>query len=176
MPKAVDEYEAILDRNPIWLERTKGVGLLSAEDAIALGPVRARCCARPASTGTCAGASRTSPTTRSTSTCPSTTDGDVYDRYRVRMDEMRESMRIVAQCLDRLEEMQGEPWIADDRKVVLPPREELHTSMESLIHHFKIVTEGYRVPEGEVYVGDRVAARRDRAATSSRTAARSRGA
>ena len=49
--------------------------------------------------------------------------------------------------------MQGEPWIADDRKVVLPPREELHTSMESLIHHFKIVTEGYRVPEGEVYVG-----------------------
>ncbi len=78
------------------------------------------------------------------------------------MDEMRESTRIVAQCLDRLEEMQGEPWIADDRKVVLPPREELHTSMESLIHHFKIVTEGYRVPEGEVYVGDRVAARRVR--------------
>ena len=55
--------------------------------------------------------------------------------------------------LDRLEEMQGEPWIADDRKVVLPPREELHTSMETLIHHFKIVTEGFRVPEGEVYVG-----------------------
>ena len=79
--------------------------------------------------------------------------GDVYDRYKVRVDEMRESTRIVAQCIDRLEEMQGEPWIADDRKVVLPPREELHTSMESLIHHFKIVTEGYRVPEGEVYVG-----------------------
>jgi NADH-quinone oxidoreductase subunit D len=78
--------------------------------------------------------------------------GDVYDRYRVRMDEMRESVRIVAQSIDRLEEMQGEPWIADDRKVVLPPREELHTSMESLIHHFKIVTEGYRVPEGEIYV------------------------
>ena len=65
---------------------------------------------------------------------------------------MRQSVRIVAQCLDRLEEMEGEPWIADDRKVVLPPREELHTSMESLIHHFKIVTEGFRVPEGEVYV------------------------
>ena len=75
----------------------------------------------------------------------------MYDRYRVHMDEMRESTRIVAQCLDRLEEMEGEPWIADDRKVVLPPREELHTSMESLIHHFKIVTEGYRVPEGEIY-------------------------
>ena len=79
--------------------------------------------------------------------------GDVYDRYKVRVDEMRESVRIIEQCIDRLEEMQGEPWIADDRKVVLPPREELHTSMESLIHHFKIVTEGYRVPEGEVYVG-----------------------
>ena len=83
---------------------------------------------------------------------PVYTDGDVYARYRVRMDEMAESTKIVAQCLDRLERMEGEPWIADDRKVVLPPREELHTSMESLIHHFKIVTEGYRVPEGEVYV------------------------
>ena len=79
-------------------------------------------------------------------------NGDVWDRYKVHMDEMRESTRIVAQCLDRLEAMEGQPWIADDRKVVLPPREELHTSMESLIHHFKIVTEGFRVPEGEVYV------------------------
>ena len=76
----------------------------------------------------------------------------MFARYRVRVDEMRESNRIVEQCLRRLERMQGLPWIADDRKVVLPPREELHTSMESLIHHFKIVTEGYRVPEGEVYV------------------------
>jgi NADH-quinone oxidoreductase subunit D len=76
-------------------------------------------------------------------------NGDVYDRYRVRMEEMRESVRIIQQCLDGLPEG---PWIADDRKVVLPPRHELHTSMESLIHHFKIVTEGYRVPEGEVYV------------------------
>src|SRR5438067_12920607 len=65
------------------------------------------------------------------------------------MEEMRESVRIVDQALRRLP---GGAWIADDRKVVLPPRHELHTSMESLIHHFKIVTEGYRVPEGEVYV------------------------
>src|SRR5437016_7897078 len=64
---------------------------------------------------------------------------------------MRESVKIVQQCLDRLEGLQGRPWITDDRKVVLPPREELHTSMESLIHHFKIVTEGCRVPAGEVY-------------------------
>jgi NADH-quinone oxidoreductase subunit D len=83
---------------------------------------------------------------------PTYPNGDVWDRYKVHMDEMRESTRIVGQCLDRLEGMEGEPWIADDRKVVLPPREELHTSMESLIHHFKIVTEGYRVPEGEIYV------------------------
>src|SRR5437899_8723234 len=65
------------------------------------------------------------------------------------MEEMRESVRIVDQALRRLP---AGPWIADDRKVVLPPREELHTSMESLIHHFKIVTEGFRVPEGEIYV------------------------
>jgi NADH-quinone oxidoreductase subunit D len=76
-------------------------------------------------------------------------NGDVYDRYKVRIDEMRQSTRIVEQCLDAMPEG---PWIADDRKVVLPPRHELHTSMESLIHHFKIVTEGFRVPEGEVYV------------------------
>jgi NADH-quinone oxidoreductase subunit D len=151
MPKAVDEYEALVDQNAIWLERTKGLGLLSAEDAIALG--------------------QTGPVLRGSGVdwdlrkaqpylaydevefdVPVYENGDVWDRYKVKMDEMRESTRIVAQCLDRLEEMEGEPWIADDRKVVLPPREELHTSMESLIHHFKIVTEGFRVPEGEVYV------------------------
>ena len=152
MPHAVDEYEAILNQNRIWLERTKGVGLLSADDAIALG--------------------QTGPNLRASGVdwdlrkrepylaydqvdfeVPVYHGGDVYDRYKVRVDEMRESTKIVAQCIERLEEMQGEPWIADDRKVVLPPREELHTSMESLIHHFKIVTEGYRVPAGEVYVG-----------------------
>src|SRR5476651_865024 len=68
------------------------------------------------------------------------------------MEEMRESVIIVSHCLVALDQLEGEPWIADDRKVVLPPREELHTSMESLIHHFKIVTEGFRVPEGEIYV------------------------
>jgi NADH-quinone oxidoreductase subunit D len=78
-------------------------------------------------------------------------EGDVYARYLVHMAEMRESTKIVAQCVDKLEGLAGEPWIVDDRKIVLPPREELHTSMESLIHHFKIVTEGFRVPEGEVY-------------------------
>ena len=151
MPGAVDEYEALVDRNRIWLARTVGIGLLSAADAIALG--------------------QSGPVLRGSGVdwdlrkadpylvydeidfaVPVYPAGDVYDRYRVHMDEMRQSTRIVDQCLDRLEEMQGEPWIVDDRRVVLPPRHELHTSMESLIHHFKIVTEGYRVPEGEVYV------------------------
>jgi NADH-quinone oxidoreductase subunit D len=151
MPHALDDYLALLDRNAIWLERTKGIGLLSPEDAIALG--------------------QTGPNLRASGVdwdlrrdqpylaygqvdfrVPVYGGGDVYDRYRVRMDEMAESTRIVDQCLRRLERMEGRPWIADDRKVVLPPREELHTSMESLIHHFKIVTEGFRVPEGEIYV------------------------
>src|SRR5262249_47309922 len=77
--------------------------------------------------------------------------GDVYDRYRVHMDEMRQSVRIIRQCLDRLEQMEGGPGIAADRKVVPPAGAAVHASMESLIHHFKIVTEGYRVPEGEIY-------------------------
>jgi NADH-quinone oxidoreductase subunit D len=74
--------------------------------------------------------------------------GDVYDRYLIRLHEIRQSVDIIEQALDGLP---LGPWIADDRKVVLPPRHELHTSMESLIHHFKLVTEGYRVPAGEAY-------------------------
>ena len=151
MPKAIDEYEALLSRNEIWLERTRGLGFLSAEDAIALaqsGPVLR-------ASGVDWDIRKATPYLAYGDVdfvAPVYPNGDVYDRYRVRVDEMRESTRIVAQCLDRLEDMEGEPWITDDRKIVLPPREELHTSMESLIHHFKLVTEGYRVPEGEVYV------------------------
>jgi NADH-quinone oxidoreductase subunit D len=150
MPDAVDEYEQLVDRNKIWLERTVGVGLLSADDAIALaqsGPVLR-------ASGVDWDLRREQPYLAYDEVdfrVPVYEHGDVYDRYRVHMEEMRESTRIVAQCLDRLQDMEGEAWIADDRKVVLPPREELHTSMESLIHHFKIVTEGYRVPEGEIY-------------------------
>ena len=151
MPKAVDDYEGLLDRNKIWLERTKGIGLLSADDALALGQSGPMLRA----SGVDWDLRRATPYLAYDEVdfdVPVYPNGDVYDRYKVHMDEMRKSARIVTQCLDRLEEMRGEPWIADDRKVVLPPREELHTSMESLIHHFKIVTEGYLVPEGEVYV------------------------
>src|SRR3954454_4059999 len=148
MPGGVDDYEALVDRSQIWLERTQGIGLLSADDAIALGqsgPVLR-------GSGVDWDLRREQPYLAYDKVdfrVPVHPEGDVYARYRVRMDEMRESVRIVDQALRRLPDG---PWIADDRKVVLPPREELHTSMESLIHHFKIVTEGYRVPEGEVYV------------------------
>jgi len=150
-PAAVDEFEALLNGQKIWQERTQGIGLLSAEDALALG--------------------QSGPILRGSGVdwdlrkqmpylaydevdfdVPVYAEGDVFARYKVHMDEMRESLRIVRQCCDQLDAMEGEPWIADDRKVVLPPRHELHTSMESLIYHFKLVTEGYRVPEGEVYV------------------------
>jgi NADH-quinone oxidoreductase subunit D len=147
-PKAIDQYEALLTNQKIWLERTRGVGLLSAEDAIALGqsgPVLR-------ASGVDWDIRRAEPYLAYPELdfdVPVYHGGDVYDRYLIRVDEMRESVRIIEQCLDG---MPGGAWIADDRKVVLPPREELHTSMESLIHHFKIVTEGYSVPEGEVYV------------------------
>jgi NADH-quinone oxidoreductase subunit D len=148
MQKRIDDYEAILDRQQIWLERTKGVGRLSAADAIALGQ-----------SGPVLRASGIDWDLRKSEPhlaydqvdfdVPVYYNGDVYDRYKVHMDEMRESTRIVQQTLEGMPEG---PWIVDDRKIVLPPRHELHTSMESLIHHFKLVTEGYRVPEGEVYV------------------------
>ncbi|MGA8488412.1 MAG: NADH-quinone oxidoreductase subunit D, partial [Gaiella sp.] len=151
MPHAVNDYEALLDRNKIWLERTKGIGLLSAADALALaqsGPMLR-------GSGVDWDLRKAEPYLAYDEVdfdVPVYPNGDVYDRYKVHMDEMRASARIVSQCVPRLEELRGQPWIADDRKVVLPPREELHTSMESLIHHFKIVTEGYLVPEGQVYV------------------------
>jgi NADH-quinone oxidoreductase subunit D len=148
MPKAIDDYEGLVDQSPIWLERTQGVGLLSADDAIALGqsgPVLR-------GSGVDWDLRRAQPYLAYDQVdfrVPVYAEGDVWARYRVRMEEMRESVRIVEQAMRRIPDG---PWIADDRKVVLPPREELHTSMESLIHHFKIVTEGFRVPEGEVYV------------------------
>jgi NADH-quinone oxidoreductase subunit D len=148
MDARIDEYEDVLSRQAIWLERTKGIGLLSAEDAIALGQ-----------SGPVLRASGVDWDLRKADpylaydqvdfNVPVYPNGDVYDRYLVHMDEMRESTRIVQQALDGMPEG---PWIVDDRKIVLPPRHELHTSMESLIHHFKLVTEGYRVPEGDVYV------------------------
>ena len=146
----------MLTGQQIWLERTEGIGLLSAADAIALGQSGPNLRA----SGVDWDLRKVQPYLAYDEVdfdVPVYWNGDVYDRYRVRVDEMRESTRIASQAL---EAMPDGPWIADDRKVVLPPRHELHTSMESLIHHFKLVTEGFRVPEGEVYVTVESAARR----------------
>lgn len=147
MPSRIDEYEGLLRKNPIWIERTRGIGVLSADELIDLGI-----------TGPALRAAGVDLDLRKTApysgyehfdfNVPVGTHGDAYDRFLMRLAEMRESVRIIEQCLDGMPEG---PHIADDRKVVLPPRSELATSMESLIHHFKLVTEGFRVPEGEAY-------------------------
>ena len=108
----------------------------------------ARCCARPATRGTCARPSRTRSYDDFDFKIPVGTTGDNYDRFVVRLAEVKESVKIIEQALDGLPE--GD-YISDNRKYVLPPRHELATSMEALIHHFKLVTEGFRVPPGEVY-------------------------
>ncbi len=147
MPSRIDQYEAILDRNEIFLNRTRGVGVVSRERLLALGV-----------TGPLLRAAGEPWDLRKVGhylayddfdfKVPVGTVGDGYDRYRVRMQELRESVRIIQQALDGLPEG---PYLADDRKIVLPPRHELSTSMEALIHHFKLVTEGFRVPPGEIY-------------------------
>jgi NADH-quinone oxidoreductase subunit D len=143
----VDEYENLLDKNPIWLRRTKGIGHVTVEDLLDLG-----------GTGPLIRAGGIPWDIRKTEPyssydkfdfiVPTRTESDVWARYRVRMEEMRQSARIVKQAL---EGMPSGPWQADAPKVLLPDREKMKTQMEALIYHFKIVTEGYRVPPGEVY-------------------------
>ena len=147
MPSRIDQYEAMLDRNEIFLRRTKGVGIVPRERLLKLGVTGPllRAAGEPWDLR------KATPSLAYADfdfKVPVGTVGDCYDRYRVRLAEMRESVRIIEQALDGLP---TGPWIADERKVVLPPREELATSMEALIHHFKLVTEGFRVPPGELY-------------------------
>ena len=147
MPSRIDQYEAVLDRNEIFLQRTRGVGAVSAERLLALGitgPLL-RAAGNPFDLRK---AAPYSGYEQFDFKIPIGTQGDHYDRYRVRLAEMRESLRIIEQALDGLPEG---PYITQNRKVALPPRHELATSMEALIHHFKLVTEGFRVPPGEVY-------------------------
>ena len=149
MPGHVDEYEQLVAGNQIWLDRLVGVGVLPADELVALGVTG------PAlrAAGVPHDLRRSNPYTgyeRFEFDIPTFENGDAYDRFRVRMREIRESTKIIRQALDSIPEGSH---IADDRKVVLPPREELAVSMEALIHHFKLVTEGYRVPAGEVYSG-----------------------
>jgi NADH-quinone oxidoreductase subunit D len=148
MRDQIDQYYELIGANPIWLARTVGVGVMSPDFAIKMGMTGPNLRAsgvpydlRSANGGY--GGYRElgyTPVTKET--------GDVDARFRVRIDEMSASLDLIEKALDGLPEG---PVITDDRKVALPPRHELHTSMESLIHHFKLVTEGFEVPAGEVY-------------------------
>jgi NADH-quinone oxidoreductase subunit D len=146
-PERVDEYENLLTENPIWTMRTKGVATITPEDAIALG----------ASGPTLRGSGidfdlrRDMPYSsyeKFQFKVPVAKEGDVYARYLCRVKELRESNSIVSQALAG---MPSGPIKADAPKVVLPDREKMKTQMEALIYHFKIITEGFAVPEGEVY-------------------------
>lgn len=144
-PSKIDEYESLLTGNPIWIKRLKDVGYITPDDAIALGvsgpPLRAA--------GIDFDVRRDMPYSsyeKFQFNVPVSTDSDVWARYVVRMQEMRESVKICLQALDGMPEGR---IVADAPKIILPDREQMKTQMESLIHHFKIVTEGFAVPAGE---------------------------
>ena len=148
LPPKLDDYDDMLRANPIWESRTRGVGVITADEAIAYGI--------------------TGPALRATGVgwdlrksfpysgienyefeVPVGTHGDTYDRYRVRVDEIHQSLRIVEQAMDG---MPKGDFRIDDRKITPPPRARIDESMEALIHHFKLFTEGFKVPPGETYV------------------------
>jgi NADH-quinone oxidoreductase subunit D len=149
MPGYIDSYEQLLTGNPIFKERTEGVGVLSGQDALDLGvsgpTLRA--------SGVALDMRKANPYCGYEAydfAVPTGNVGDCYDRYLVRVAEMRESVKICRQALDRL---RPGAVRTDDRKVMPPPREELAKSMEAVIHHFKLWTEGIKPPAGEAYVG-----------------------
>jgi NADH-quinone oxidoreductase subunit D len=147
MPNRVNQYAAILDRNEIVLQRLRHTGVVDEQTLLDLGVTGPLLRA----TGNPWDLRKAAPYSSYEDfefKIPVGTVGDNYDRYRVRLAEMVESVRIIDQALDGLPEG---PYITGDRKVALPPRHELATSMEALIHHFKLVTEGFRVPPGEIY-------------------------
>ena len=146
-PKRIDQYEALLTRNPLFLDRTLGIGKLTAEECLNLGV-----------TGPLLRASGVKWDLRKDCPysgyeqyefeVPTRTEGDVYARYLVRIEEMRQILKIVEQALDKLP---IGPVRSNDHKFVPPPRSEIGTSMEALIHHFKLWTEGFDAPKGSVY-------------------------
>ena len=143
----VDEYDDLLEKNPIWLDRTKGVGYISLEDMLDLGVTGPMI----RGAGLALDVRKNEPYSsydKFDFNVPVYKENDVYSRYRVRLDEMRQSARIIRQALDG---MPAGAWQADAPKIVLPEREKMKTQMAALIYHFKIVTEGFRVPAGEVY-------------------------
>lgn len=147
LPGRVDEYETLLTDNLIWRQRTEGVGLLSAEDALGYG------CTGPLLRGSGVNydvrkAFPYGGYDEYAFDVPLGEHGDSFDRYKIRVEEMRQSRRIILQAIDRLTDG---PIMVDDRKVALPPRRELVRSMEAVIHHFKLVSEGIQPPAGEIY-------------------------
>jgi NADH-quinone oxidoreductase subunit D len=148
-PACVDEYETLLTDNRIWKQRTVNIGVVSAERAMQLGfsgPMLR-------GSGVEWDLRKKQPYEvydRMDFDIPVGTNGDCYDRYLVRVEEMRQANRIVRQCVDWLRANPG-PVMLDDHKIVAPRRIEMKDDMESLIHHFKLFTEGYCVPEGEAY-------------------------
>jgi NADH-quinone oxidoreductase subunit D len=146
-PGHVDEYEDLLTKNPIWMRRTEGVGYASLDDLLdhaVTGPML-RAAGLPWDIRK---SEPYSSYEKFDFDVPTRTASDVFARYQVRVEEMRQSSRIVKQALAG---MPSGPWVADAPGVVLPDREKMKTQIEALIYHFKIVTEGFRVPEGDVY-------------------------
>ena len=147
-PSRIDEYEALLTDNPIWKERTVGVGKLNAADAVALGVSGANLRAA----GVPYDVRKQFPYSGYENydfRLITGTEGDTYERYLVRIAELRESVKIAQQALDNLPDG---PYATTDRKIWPPPKEEITYSMESLIHHFKLWTEGFKPPKGDAYV------------------------
>jgi NADH-quinone oxidoreductase subunit D len=148
-PGKLDEYEALITKNPIWVNRTRGVGVITLADCYAwglYGPI-----ARAA--GGDYDVRRAFPYTGYDTfdfDVIGAANGDVYDRYLVRVAEMRESVKICYQALDRISPV-GE-WAVNDRRIVPPPKDEVYTEMEALIQHFLIYSQGFTVPAGDVYV------------------------
>ena len=148
-PTYCDEYETLLTDNRIWKQRTVGIGVVSPEQALAwgfTGPMLR-------GSGIAWDLRKKQPYEvydRMDFDIPVGKNGDCYDRYLCRMEEMRQSNRIVKQCIDWLRRNPG-PVITDNHKVAPPPRERMKAGMEDLIHHFKLFSEGFRVPEGEAY-------------------------
>ncbi|MBK6668579.1 MAG: NADH-quinone oxidoreductase subunit D [Actinobacteria bacterium] len=148
LPDRLDEFDTLMSGQPIWQDRLQGVGVITAEEAIALGatgPILR-------STGFAWDLRRDQPYLRYDEVDFDVivgTHGDSFDRYAIRLGEIHESMRILRQILDR---MPTGDYRIQDKKVTPPPRARIDESMEALIHHFKIFTEGFKVPEGEVYV------------------------
>jgi NADH-quinone oxidoreductase subunit D len=147
-PAKIDDYAALLVKNPLWIDRTQGIGVITPEVALAWG------CTGPTLRGSGVNwdIRKVMPYSGYENyefDVPLGDHGDVYDRFMCRMNELRQSVRIVHQAIKRLP---GGPFRSNNRKFVPPPRAELGVSMEAVIHHFKLWTEGFSVPKGEVYV------------------------